>query len=655
MKPRSLILIAFAQLHLLCGQPIGVGPHPKLFFSMEDVPTLRVRADSTAWLKAVRMGILQHAEEYIATPTAPYPLLADGAGISGRALQQRVGLLAFAGYLSGEQRYFEKGVEILLAVARQSDPRDRSKWKGQLQYCDAAQAFAIGYDWLAPYLKPSEVSEVEAELEAFGELLFTDKTAWGAADPGVSSCNRNAVQFGALGLCALVLGGHESWLNRATTRIQDYLRFFADSTGYVTEGHDYQAYGLLGAMPFATALLRIRGKDLMAEHPNFQLTSDQILWKLLPFEGRMLAMNDNDEIAASAAVTYPMLRYRQPVHLWAWWESQRATTSGIGTLREGLSAPFLFIWGDSALEPIAPADAFWPLGHRFESGRVFLRSSWRDPDAAHVSFTCGYDFHRGHNHQDENAITLYALGEGFLIDPGYQPSGSRSHNTLRSIDGAVQAADSSGRIVTYEDYGDYAYMRGQAPEAYQWPKLDLVESGLVGNFDRKVLFRRGPQPYLAWRDDAQVENDDPSAEYVAQFVTYPQNAIEMRRDGFIITGHRSGAKCRVWVLSGTSDVLITEEDLSGERFATRGREYRYGDFYKGVIAAARALNPQFVVLAFPYKSDLELPTIRLVTVDDDQLMLEVMFNDGGSDRLFFASTGAKVVEKGRSDLKRRGG
>jgi len=33
--------------------------------------------------------------------------------------------------------------------------------------------------------------------------------------------------------------------------------------------------------------------------------------------------------------------------------------------------------------------------------------------------TSGYDFHRGHDHQDENSVTFFANGEGFLIDPQY--------------------------------------------------------------------------------------------------------------------------------------------------------------------------------------------------------------------------------------------
>lgn len=643
MKLR-LISLPLALLSLSAGLSGREAPvHPHLFFSQADVPAIRQRAEATDWLRAARASLIQEADRWLSTPTNPYPLLSNGVGIAGRALQQRVGLLAFAGYLTGEQRYFDKGVEILLAVTRQTEPADRNHWRGHLQYSDAAQAFAIGYDWLAPFLTPAEREEVAAEIRAFGELLFTDQTTWGKSDPGVSSCNHNAVQFGALGLCAMVLDERPDWLARATGRVRDYFRYFADGTGYVTEGHDYQAYGMMGAMPFATALLRKGGPDLASEQPVFPLITDQILWKLLPFEGRMLAMNDNDEIPAAASVTYTMLRYRQPVHLWAWWESVRRTGQGVGTLREGLCAPFLFLWGDAPLEPVAPADKTLALGHRFESGRVFLRSSWTDPDAAHVSFTSGYDFHRGHNHQDENAVTLYALGEGFLIDPGYQPAGSRSHNTLRSIDGAIQVPNSSGRLLAYREIEHGAFIRGQAPEAYQWPKEGLVESGLVGHFDRKVLFVRGPQPYLAWHDDAQVENDNPQTEFVAQFVTYPKNRVEMAENGFTLIGQRAGARCRVWVMSPVANVAVVEEDLDGKKFSTRGRTYAYSTFYRGITATVRALNPRLFTLAFPYRDEAELPRVKLIAKAESQLVCELAFRDGRVDRLIFDDTTAQII------------
>lgn len=352
----------------------------------------------------------------------------------------------------------------------------------------------------------------------------------------------------------------------------------------------------------------------------------------------MLAMNDNNEEAAGASVVCAMARFRQPVHLWAWLESVKHGGFGVGTFRQGLNAPFLFLGSDTPLEPVAPTDATVPLGHRFESGRVFLRSSWEDPDAAHVSFTSGYDFHRGHNHQDENAVTLYALGEGFLVDPGYEAAGTRCHNTL-TIDGAPQVIGSHGRVVAYREDEQGAFVRGQAAEAYDCSRA------LVGYFDRKVYFVRGPQPYLVWRDDTQVEMDQPS-EVVARFITYPENRIAVVQSGLVIHGARTGARCLVRVMSPVADVALEVEDLAGKTFVSRGKIYSYSKYFRSAAAVARAVNPRLLTVAFPYRDEARLPEIALASESGDRLVCTLTFPDGRRDQLIFGQENAELLRFG---------
>jgi len=300
---------------------------------------------------------------------------------------------------------------------------------------------------------------------------------------------------------------------------------------------------------------------------------------------------------------------------------------------DGLTAPFAILWAETPLEPVAPAQVSWPLGHRFASGRVFLRSSWSDPEAAHVSFTSGYDFHRGHNHQDENAVTLHALGEGFLIDPGYEPAETRSHTTL-TIGGAEQVAGSSGRVIAYREDAHGAFVRGQAAEAYDWRKA------LVGHFDRKVYFVRGPQPYLVWRDDAQLETDRPT-DVVARYITAPKNRFERVEGGFVIHGATTGARCLVRVMSPVTNVALEVENLEGKTFVSRGGTYAYDKYYRSAAASARALNPKLVTVAFPYRDEAALPAIRLTAESGDRLVCTLTFPDGRVERLVFGSDSAQ--------------
>ncbi|MBS0663720.1 MAG: hypothetical protein JSR48_10690 [Verrucomicrobia bacterium] len=617
------------------------GPH--LFFSEADVPTLRARSESQPWIIEARRKFLSRADEFLRVPTEPYSLVSseNGPGTSGRAFQQRLGTLAFAGYLTGEEKYFQKARSLLLAVVRQYRANDRQAWPTHLQYADAAQGLAIGADWLNARLTAAERKEVRARVAEFGQLLYSDDSVWGRDNSSVMSCNHNAVQFGALGLCALVLGDRPEWLARATERVRDYFMHFVDQDGYATEGHSYLGYGLLGAIPFAHALSRNGGPDLMAEQPLLKATGEQVLWKLLPGSHHMLAMNDSEPIATNATVAYPMIKFGCATQLWAWWQSARAMrgpeADGVGNMTHGLSWPFLLLAGDLPAMPAA-VPAGTPLGKRFASGRVFLRSRWNDPQAAHVSFTSGYDFHQGHNHQDENAVTLYALGEDFLTDPGYKPWESRHHTTLK-LGRAEQVRGSIGKILEYREDDFGAFVHGQAQRAYD------IGLEWIGHCDRRLYFVRTPHPYVVWCDDAQLESDG-EVEYTTRFVTAPSNRFAVAKGGGIdIIGSRAGAKCRVRVFNLRGELAVIEDNLRSETFVERGQTYSTAKFLRRASATDRTEHLRLVTVAFPYTDEAMLPRISMHENEGGALVCELAFPKGGIDRVFFGSDGVARGER----------
>lgn len=619
---------------------------PRLFFAEEDVPRLRARSESQPWMIEARRTFLSRADDFLRVGTNPYALVSaeNGPGTSGRALQQRLGTLAFAGYLTGEEKYFDHARALLMAVVRQYRADDRSAWPTHLQYADAAQGLAIGADWLDARLTATERAEVRARLVEFGQLLYSDDSVWGRDNASVMSCNHNAVQYGALGLCALVLGDRPEWLACATERIRDYFRHYADEDGYVTEGHSYLGYGLLGAIPFAHALARTGGPDLMAEQPSLKETGEQVLWKLLPGTHQMLAMNDSQSMATNATAAYPMIKYGRTAQLWAWWKSACAMPGpqrhGMGDMTHGLSWPFLLLAGDLPDLPEA-APAGLPLGKAFRSGRVFLRDRWDSAQAAHVSFTSGRDAHQGHNHQDENAVTLFALGEDFLSDPGYKPWESRHHTTVK-LGRAEQVRGSAGELLMYREDPIGAYLRGQAHRAYD------IGLEWIGHCDRRVYFVRSPRPYLVWCDDAQLESHGEAA-YVARYVTAPANRfVRAAGGGLDIIGANTGARCRLRVFNCRSELAVTEDDLGAETFEERGHTYQTSNFLRRASATDHTEHARLVTVAFPYVDPRELPTIRVQEVGVGTIHCELTFPDGRIDRFIFDADGdARGEHRGR--------
>jgi len=616
--------------------------HPSLFFTLDELPAINARSQSLPWMRDVRREIKKKAELYMELDSQPYKLVTqyNGFGTAGRGLQNFLGTLGFASYLFDEPKYLEKAKRLLLAVVQQTEPSNRKHWRGHLQVSDATQGMVLGYDLVYPLLSNQEQKLVLDEIEKFADELTHHKSTWGMDAPGVLSCNHNSVHYGALGLAALTLWNSDiaerkQWLQRAIGRVDGYLASFIDKTGYGTEGHHYFAYGLGGSSVFSWALKRSNGPDLIAQNPTVALAADQVLWKLLPFEGRMLALNDNNEIPSDVASMAGALTYQKPHQLWAWLQSVNQSNAShllAGFGNTTYTAPFLFMWGNEPLEPKSPKDVNLPLGHHFESGRVFLRSSWEGVDAAHFSMTSGYDFHRGHDQQDENSVTFYAFGEGFLIDPQYQPERSEAHTTLR-IQGAEQIKGGDGNIAKYREDEFGALVVGQAENAYDFDQV------VVGYATRKSYFVRGPVPYLVFRDDAQVEHDR-SGEYVARYITYPKNKIIADGKAVKIKGQRGKSSAKLMVFSEGEQIQIVEDDIQNKKFVNRGTTYAYAKYLRRASVTVDAVNPKFLSILVPFKDENDLPDVT-VNFDKESDVYEVILKfKSHTDTLWFNQSDA---------------
>ncbi len=615
---------------------------PNLFFELKDIPKIQERIDSSQWLQDAFQYSIYEADFFLETKTQPYSLTsktdketgitANGIGTAGRAVQHRLATLGFVGYITGEQKYLDKGKEILLAVIRQTEPDTHAHWIKHLQTGDVSQGLAYGYDFFAHLLSDAEHTEVRNYLEKLGHFLVHQDTTWSKPAPGVTSCNHNSVHHGGMGLLALALGGHQDWLDKARKRVRGYFEHYIDETGYATEGHDYYGYGMSGAMPFSYALHRKTGEVLWDTQPHFSLGPDQLLWKLMPFEGRLIAMNDNPGDDCEPSGVLPALMSNNGVQLWAWLESLPKTKDGLrrtnGKKSKGHTSFLKFLLSDTSTEPIHPASVDTPLGHHFESGRVFLRNKWQGEDAAHVSFTSGYDFHRGHNHQDENSLTFAAFGEDFITDPGYLPIHTEQHTVL-TVNGVGMIAGSEGRLINYREDEHGAFVRGQTEDAYDF---DLQ---FVGYAERKSYFVRGPHPYLIWRDDMGLE-DDSVAEYKAHYISHKKNILHEEGKSVRIDGARGKASCMLHVFSEGEQIKVQVDDLEGETFVRRGKDQMYLDHLKRASATVHKKNPRLLSIVLPFYKEKDLPNID-VDFDEkhDEITCTLKFPDGYTDILKF--------------------
>ncbi len=633
MKRVILLTIAafIATVSMAANQP----SHPAFIFSQEELGQVRENTKAPEWRADMYNILVKDAKKMLSISTNPYiDNLTNGSskkawdGIGGRRFGVRIISLAFAGYVNEEQKYIDKAREMLLSVVRIAEPYDKKFWRTHLQVGDAAQAICLGYDLLYPYMSKKERAEVLEEIKKYGEHLYSGGT-YSAKDAASMSSNHNSVHYGALGLCALVTD-NEEWLNKAIAQVEGFYRHCADQTGYITESHHYQSYGLGGAVPFSIALQRVKGVDLIAKYKGlFDKFGDQITWAMLP-DNTMTTINDtafrpSGDMSAMGAVLYD-----HPEQLWSWLKSNETPDDDQKYLsaQEGLpyTRCYLFLPIAKYVTPRSPKEMEMPLVREYESGRVFARSGWGSINDAHLSFTSGYDHHHGHNHADENSITLYAFGDTFIYDPGYMPTWSNCHTTLL-INGEEQwiakgsGSHTVGKVEQVREDECGVFIRGEAKGAYKKDKG-------IKSSSRKLYFMRdeATNPYIIWRDDVAMV-DGSAVDVVTRVVTPPTSTIYKNKSGLTISG-KCGASALVLCYSGAQRVEMSEDDLSTESSKRKGQEIYSREYFKRISASVKeSENPRLTTIVLPYTKKSQLPEVEVSEVEDS-IIYKLTYQNG---------------------------
>lgn len=175
-----------------------------------------------------------------------------------------------------------------------------------------------------------------------------------------------------------------------------------------------------------------------------------------------------------------------------------------------------------------------------------------------------------HSHADQNSFLLEAFGQPLLIDSGYYPwygsehdvqwaRQTRAHNALL-LNGKGQGVwnrAAAGRIVSFVDGGEVAYVAGDATAAYQQPSAEplralcAAEEGVVRAVRHLVYVR--PHLFVVLDD---VETREPAE---VTFLLHAVNAFGIDEAGRVAEVRNGAAMARVHVLSD-EPVTITQTD-----------------------------------------------------------------------------------------------
>lgn len=466
----------------LGAQSIGaLIPHPRLYFTGDDLPRLREFGfKSEEMLVETEMTIKYFGGKEVTFPLPPEQpgTIEEPPGFDherfghypywtmmSRNIQRRMQPLALAYASTGEKQYARRAIDYALALSKWSVWTDLDYGtKTCLDTCHITFGMATVYDACHDAMTDDERRIVSDAIITLGlEPLFRDM------QPEVEH-NMQMLRAAALGTGALAVFEEtdkaQAYLDSAKAYFQWYLDSRAVSQNIESMG--YLSYGLDTGVIFADVLHRATGDDSLVAHPYL----DQVIRMAIYFQCPRASglVNFSDCGIANYFGTIAKVLNRSLDHGPAGWYLTKSRLK------------FDAGWGGAIYGgPIGMTESpdRWPTSAVFRPiDWVSLRSGWSEDDTM-LAMVCG-NSKMGHNHRDQNSIILNHAGEWLIVDAGYKSfeGGPKSfygqntvgHNSLL-VDGEGQDKLGGGKVTSFFASGVFDYTVGDASGSYDPKKL----------------------------------------------------------------------------------------------------------------------------------------------------------------------------------------
>ena len=623
--------------------------HPRLFFTSEEIETLRAQAQST------HQEIWAPIEEYVISELGTTPLSSvppDENLDTFRNHGNQLIPFAFACVITDRIDICNLAEAYLLAYA--SWEAWSLNGERGLALAHMLYGSAIAYDWLYERLGPGERQAVRESLGDRAQQLYeasiSDKVAtWNNFWTDAYVQNHFYVNHSALGLAGLVLLGEDaraqSWIDRVVERLsrgQYLLNGIGDGSWH--EGQAYQGYMLTLSLPFLVNLRDIVGLDLI---PHIYL-QNYIYWRLYNYlpgtVQSIMAYGDmnweHSEYRPQNVLRFTARTYANGHAEWL----ARQLIAAEGRFSNVWATPwytFEFLYYDAQVTAEPPTElsaarifpdlegVIWRTGWRSNDlvfglktgaygGRfaydTFLREvyPWNPPCP---ETNCKLSF--GHDHDDANGFYLWANG-GWLA-PETVETGEREtsfHNTLL-IDGQGQfrppredqkenedMVEIDGYLETTVNTPAFNYVAADATRRYKHVE-DLLD------FTRHVLFVR-PGYFL------MVDNVAATAAHRYEWVSHFSEAPVF--EGSWIRGDVA------------DDQILGVGMMAPEAYVTETGED--GQPFVHLRPAEPLTEVRFVMLLYPTDSAAweERPEATVVTDNGEMLLARIIQNDGSQQQ-----------------------
>jgi hypothetical protein len=523
--------------------------HPRLLCTAAELETVRGRlgqgVEALAYKEMLRKcdGYLDpHSRLYVDWPERKNHYWRDRGGATW--LTKCFEELAWAGVLSGEEKYIAGAKNIVLTMIRErvidgiggmNYGQPYGGWLSQpLDAGHSSRSLAVFYDLLHDHLSAGERAEVRDYITGTYLAHFYDymkKLPEDPRYPGVLGHNFALIGNSSAALLTLAVWGEtgnpareQEWLDLFLDGIAKYLDIGIGVDGGALEGAGYTS-ACLYYLNFPFEALRRAGGENLFEHPRLRKVCDYYLYEVLP--GGNYFNNTNDAFFHAHTCFFPLYAdiYRRPEMMWLWDHVTGRLTDPQDLFSDGRNAAqpllnYTILW--HALGPAAktPEQVGLPLSRLFSRrGLVAMRSGWGEEDCL-LSFTAGGNPEFGHGQYDANHFALYRGKSALAGDSGYGGGQTEHHNGVLFDGKGQQMKATEGRIVAYRPGALATYACGRAGDLYRNPALH--------KFDRHVQFIHDQQrPYAVIHDEMVGDGSEHSYTWLLQGIN---------DTGFMISG-----------------------------------------------------------------------------------------------------------------------
>jgi hypothetical protein len=547
-------------------QPIsGSFVGPKLFFEKNELALLRERIEQPEfaflWQENLELAqaYIDPASEHYVDPESFIEEWRHTAWYA-RPVHARIEVLGFATLMTGDRRYADHAIAIMVEAARLEHP--------EREQASPHRAYAMVLDWCRPYMSDDQKAIIVGAATDFvrhkTQVAFSENTWW------FPYHNWMGVDMGAAGLIALALreefpDEYKIWMRRVNEGIETWLRSSFDHRGGQVEGTQYYQFAFSNVLRYLIALKRLEGLDLLsaskaAHLPNFLAMS------LLPGED-VFDARGSANFGGMKFVESTMFALLTECPLMLWLREQAAdkferdyrypNTRGF--------VPQRLLWQSHDVTPKSPEEMGIPKAQLFDQrGLAIWRTGWTKNDIM-FSVESG-PFHRvTHNVADKGHFTLYGLGYRWATDPGMRRPLTEFHNCIL-INGKGQMPSGSGlgtngRLIRWHDQADFGYALLDSTEAYnqniadqrheqsQWwldrgTPREAQKRQLVRHVYRHTLFIKpnGERPaYVIIFDDVNAVEE--RSDFTWQMVTWPNLSYSMQEGHVVINPVDAKADC----------------------------------------------------------------------------------------------------------------